>query len=105
MASSREGSPLVALEALLCGMAVISTPTDGIIDKIKIGKNGYLFPFYDVAFLDNILKYTDENQRPRLNPKVCRDSVCYVLNNKPLKDMWEKIKAVHIENIGIMNEV
>ena len=42
MTSRFEGTPMVALEAQILGVPIVSTPVDGLIDIIKNGENGYL---------------------------------------------------------------
>ena len=42
MTSDREGLPMVAVEAMALEVPIVSTPTDGLCDLIKNGKNGYL---------------------------------------------------------------
>lgn len=42
MTSIYEGTPMCALEAIALGKPIISTPTDGLVDLIKNGENGYL---------------------------------------------------------------
>jgi len=42
LSSTKEGMPLVALEAMSMGTPVISTPTGGIVDIIQPGINGFL---------------------------------------------------------------
>lgn len=55
MSSDTEGSPLVCIEALSCGIPVISTPVANLPEIIQDGINGYLFPFNDVEALANVL--------------------------------------------------
>ncbi len=43
MTSIMEGTPMCALEALSLGVPVISTKTDGMIDLIQNGVNGFLY--------------------------------------------------------------
>lgn len=43
MTSVMEGTPMCALEALSLGLPVISTKTDGMVDLIHNGGNGYLY--------------------------------------------------------------
>ena len=40
--SDREGLPMVALEAMSLGVPIVSTPTDGLCDVVKVGVTGYL---------------------------------------------------------------
>lgn len=42
LSSTKEGMPLVALEAMSMGTPVISTPTGGVVDIIQPGINGFL---------------------------------------------------------------
>ena len=42
MTSRFEGTPMVALEAQILGVPIVSTPVDGLIDILVNGKNGYL---------------------------------------------------------------
>ncbi|MBO4899338.1 MAG: glycosyltransferase [Lachnospiraceae bacterium] len=89
--SEREGSPLVAVEAFLCGMVVISTPTDGMIERIIPGENGYLFPFNDTESFLKILTFIEEGKLPPISPASCRASMQHLEGDKPLVDMWNKV--------------
>ncbi len=42
MTSIREGTPMCALEAMACGVPIVSTPTDGMKDVVLDGESGYL---------------------------------------------------------------
>lgn len=42
MTSRWEGTPMCGLEAIALGVPIISTPTDGLKDIIKVGETGYL---------------------------------------------------------------
>jgi glycosyltransferase involved in cell wall biosynthesis len=42
MTSDWEGTPMVALEAMILGIPIVSTPTDGLCDVIDDGITGYL---------------------------------------------------------------
>lgn len=75
LASEYEGYALVCAEALSTGMTVISTPVDGVVDYIKPGENGYLFPINDAISLAQILDYLDNGTLQMCNRKVCRDSI------------------------------
>ena len=55
MASIREGSPNVVLEALACGTPVVASNAGTNSDIIECGKNGFLFPIGDSKTLKNQL--------------------------------------------------
>jgi L-malate glycosyltransferase len=58
MSSTKEGMPLVVLEALCAGLPVISTPAGGVIDIISDGHNGYIAEdFSKEALLLKILQF------------------------------------------------
>jgi glycosyltransferase involved in cell wall biosynthesis len=58
MSSTKEGMPLVVLEALCAGLPVISTPAGGVIDIIKDEQNGYIAADYSKdALLQKILQF------------------------------------------------
>lgn len=42
LTSRFEGTPMCALEAMALGIPIVSTPTDGMIELIENGKNGFL---------------------------------------------------------------
>lgn len=43
LTSRFEGTPMCALEAMALGVPIVSTPTDGMVDLIDFGENGYLY--------------------------------------------------------------
>jgi glycosyltransferase involved in cell wall biosynthesis len=52
MSSTKEGMPLVALEAMAMGIPVISTPTGGVVDMIRPGVNGFLARGFELEDLE-----------------------------------------------------
>ena len=57
MTSRTEGTPMVALESLLLGKPIISTPTDGLTEIIMNKKNGFLSDNDDeiIKYIQSIL--------------------------------------------------
>lgn len=63
VSSSREGMPLVVLEAFSVGLPVISTPAGGIPDMVEDGINGFLArDFTKDALLEAINNFLNCNQ-------------------------------------------
>lgn len=64
----RDGLPNVILEALACGLAVVSTPISGIPEVVEDGVTGLLAPPEDVGALADALErlLTDPDLRRRL---------------------------------------
>lgn len=44
LAGDMEGFGLAALEAAICGLPVVASEVDGIVDAVQEGKNGFLLP-------------------------------------------------------------
>lgn len=75
LASEYEGFPLAAIEALANGIPVISTPVSGIVELIKPGVNGYLYPKDDWKMLAKILQMISIGAFPKMDAEECRRSV------------------------------
>ena len=67
---NRDGLPVSIVEALACGVPVISTPVTGIPEVVRDGVNGLLVPHGDVARLTDAIE------------KVMRD-----------RDLWSRLSA------------
>lgn len=61
LSSISEGTPMCALEALGLGVPIVSTPTDGMLDLISNGKNGYLYETNEEAAACINKIFTDYN--------------------------------------------
>ena len=62
-----EGTPMCALEAMALGVPVVSTPTDGLVDLLDEGQNGFLSDS-DEALADDVVKLaTDSDLRQRMS--------------------------------------
>lgn len=75
LASEYEGFPLTAIEAQARGIPVISTPTDGIVELIKPGINGFLFPFGDAVSLAEVFNAMYDGILPAIKSETCKHAV------------------------------
>lgn len=67
LSSTKEGMPLVVLEAISLGLPVISTPAGGIVDIIEPGVNGIIAKGYEKAAMieaiNSFMSMTDHQVR------------------------------------------
>jgi D-inositol-3-phosphate glycosyltransferase len=85
----------VILEAMACGTPIVSSVTDGPIDHIKDGYNGYLFPPRQPLAMAKILEYVIKNHT-ELNV-LGNNALSYVLNNLSWSAIMEQIsKEVYL---------
>jgi glycosyltransferase involved in cell wall biosynthesis len=67
MTSRFEGTPICALEAMILGVPIVSTPADGMADLVRDGENGFLAK-EDGALAEKIaLLLTDGSIRERMS--------------------------------------
>lgn len=62
-----EGTPMCALEAMALGVPVVSTPTDGLLDLLDEGENGFLSDDDAVLAEKMVLLASDPALRERLS--------------------------------------
>lgn len=62
-----EGTPMCALEAMALGVPVVSTPTDGLLDLLDEGENGFLSEDDEVLAEKMVLLASDPVLRERLS--------------------------------------
>ena len=75
LTSRWEGTPMCALEALALGVPVVSTPTDGMVDLIGEGEDGYLSDD-DAVMAEKVLAIvTDEALHERLSRNAAEKSL------------------------------
>lgn len=94
MSSLFEGFPVTAIEALLSGLPVISTPVDGIVELIRPGENGYLYPQNDSSALAEVLDYIADGILPIPSADVCRNSAESYLSENALRDFQGVLEEI-----------
>ncbi|QOX65164.1 glycosyltransferase family 4 protein [Anoxybacterium hadale] len=65
MSSNLEGLPLSVLEAMACGLPVITTAAGGVVDIVTTGYNGMVTPVGDVVALADAMILLTENEAMR----------------------------------------
>jgi glycosyltransferase involved in cell wall biosynthesis len=95
--SLREGFGWVIVEAMLCGVVPIRTPSAGAIDQIQDGVNGFLIPFDDDDILSCRLKQLIESQESL--SAMSESALNFAKQKFTSKLMIEKTIAVYMELI------
>lgn len=95
MTSRWEGTPMCALEAQSLGVPIVSTPTDGLVDIITDGENGFLSENDDVL-AERLCRVVSDNEL-RLKISDSAKSKMQVMMDK--KSYAESIAKVY----GLLN--
>ena len=94
MPSLHEGFSLTIIEALACGLTVLSTPVGGAMEILEEGKNGYLFGGDSGISLTERLNRLHEGIDRLGDPETCRKSAEPYLERKAIPDLIEKLKKL-----------
>lgn len=74
--SRSEGYPLSLVEAMACGLCPVASAIPGVVDAVRPGENGVLFPSEDAAALEReLLGLLDDPVRLRSLRSAARESV------------------------------
>ena len=76
LTSHREGLALVGLEAMACGVPVVSTRCGGPEDYIKDGITGYLSDPLPETFADHICNVLRDQKTYKKMSQACRKIAC-----------------------------
>ncbi len=93
LSSMYEGSPLVAIEAMSCGLPVIGNVSSRVNEIVVPGQNGYLFEDNNINELARILDMIYEGKFPAISSEVCRDTVKNFEADTALFDFYVKLYA------------
>lgn len=94
MPSLHEGFSLTVIEALACGLTVLSTPVGGAPEMIEEGKNGYLFGGDTGVSLVELLKRLHEGIDRLADPETCRESAEPYLERQAIPDFIQKLEKL-----------
>lgn len=81
MTSIMEGTPMCAIEAMSLGIPVVSTRTDGMVDLIVSGENGFLYTTDNEA-VEHIKEILKDNRKIKKTTKNYAEIYNNVLNYK-----------------------
>jgi glycosyltransferase involved in cell wall biosynthesis len=95
--SHREGLPTVVLEAQAAGKPVVGASATGIVDLIKDGETGFLFPVGDVAALCEALERLIKDGA--LAERLGRAGTEQIKRDFQQEQIWE---AIHREYMRIL---
>ena len=99
MPSFHEGFSLTIIEALACGMTVLSTSVGGALEIIEEGKNGYFFGGETSVSLTELLNRLEEEKCLFADPMACRKSAEPYLESNALPDFEEKMEDLMRQEI------
>ncbi len=94
MPSLHEGFSLTIVEALACGMTVLSTPVGGVAEVIKEGENGYLFGGDTGISLTERLNRLQKGKDKFADSKNCRESAEPYLEGRAIPDFIQKTELL-----------
>ena len=94
---NRDGLPVSIVEALACGLPVISTPVTGIPEVIQHGCNGLLVPERDaVALADALESVMSDNELYARLRSFARSSVCESFDQRrTTAKLYDLLHEVH----------
>ncbi len=94
MPSLHEGFSLTIIEALACGLTVLSTPVGGAVEVIREGENGYFFGADTGISLTERLNRLYEGTDRLADSKNCRKSAELYLESRAIPDFIRKMELL-----------
>ena len=94
LSSEYESFPMTLIESLACGIPMIASLVDGIVELIEPGVNGLLYPKGNSEELARILDTISAGNIFQIHPEVCRRAVLEYEESSVLRDFEEKLMEV-----------
>jgi len=91
MPSLSEGFPVVAVQAIAMGLAVVGSRVGGMVDIVDHGKNGYLYPSDDTAGMVNGLSRLLCNTELLRTAREASRRIAHRFDLQAIADGYEKI--------------
>lgn len=98
MTSIIEGTPMCVLEAMSLGLPIISTPTNGIVDLVDNGQNGYLANTND-ELAKAIIRLLTDNQQYK---EFAKSIKCKSKRINDLNDYKKKLNISYLEGDNVI---
>lgn len=73
--SKVEGLPISVLEAMSCGLPIVSTPAGGVVDIVRENENGFIVESDEKAMAEKMIKLTKDVEMTKKMGKKSRELV------------------------------
>ena len=93
-----EGQPLVILEAMACGLPIISTEYGAIPDLVKDGENGFVIsPGSNCQLVERISELANSSEKRQKMGRISRE----MYKNQFTRERWtDKLREVFLQVVA-----
>jgi len=102
--SFNEGGPRVALEAMACGLPVVTTPVGLMVDIIKDGENGFLCDWEPQLMADKINKMLDGTELQERCSKAGLELVQRFERKQAIADYAEALAEISKKRLLVITQ-